>query len=313
MTKGVKKGNVPYGTLTSISESKFQFGLLYAGSDDGLVHVTKNGGGDWVDVSKNLPQNLWVSRVIASQHKKERVYVALNGYRNDDFKAYVFVSDDYGNSWKNINKNLPNSPVNVIKEDPTDENILYLGNDQGVYIAFDKGMNWSILEAGLPKVAVHDLVIQNEAKDLVIGTHGRSIYITNISALQQYKDIKNKDLEILTLKDARYSSRWGNSWSSWSEPNEPKFEIAFYISKSASKTILIKSEDGIVLNTLNIDAEKGFNFEEYDLTFSEKGLKLYLKKHKDVKIEKSKNNKYYLQKGKYTVEIDGIKKQFEIK
>ena len=313
LTKGAKKGNVPYGTLTSISESKFQFGLLYAGSDDGLVHVTKNGGGNWTNISKNLPQNLWVSRVIASQHKKERVLVTLNAYRNDDFKPYVFISDDYGNSWKSINKNLPNSSVNVIREDPTDENILYLGNDQGVYITFDKGMNWSVLEAGLPKVAVHDLVIQNESKDLVIGTHGRSIYITNISALQQYKNFKNKDLEILTLKDLRYSSRWGSSWSSWSEPNEPEFVIPFYILKAGNKTIQIKSEGGIVLNTWVINADKGFNFEEYDLTFSEKGLKSYQKKNKDVKIEKSKNNKYYLQKGKYTIEIDGIKKQFKIK
>ena len=105
LTQGDKKGNVPYGTLTSISESPFQFGLLYVGSDDGKIHVTKNGGAEWVDISKNLPQNLWVSRVIASQYKKERVFITLNGYRNDDFKAYVFVSDDYGNSWKDISNN----------------------------------------------------------------------------------------------------------------------------------------------------------------------------------------------------------------
>ncbi|MCK5402463.1 MAG: glycosyl hydrolase, partial [Flavobacteriaceae bacterium] len=200
LTHGGKKGNVPYGTLTSISESPFQFGLLYVGSDDGKVHITKNGGGEWIDISKNLPQNLWVSRVIASQHKKERVFITLNGYRDDDFKPYVFVSGDYGNSWKDIGSNLPKSSVNVIKEDPKDENILYLGNDQGVYITFDKGVNWSVLEANLPKVAVHDLVIQKQANDLVIGTHGRSIYKMNIAALQQYQKIKNKDLEILDLK-----------------------------------------------------------------------------------------------------------------
>lgn len=313
LTQGDKKGNVPYGTLTSISESPFQFGLLYVGSDDGKIHVTKNGGAEWVDISKNLPQNLWVSRVIASQYKKERVFITLNGYRNDDFKAYVFVSDDYGNSWKDISNNLPKSSINVIKEDPKDENILYLGNDQGVHITFNKGINWSILEAGLPRVAVHDLVIQKETNDLVIGTHGRSIYKTNIVALQQYEKIKNKDLEILALKDVRHANYWGSSWSKWAEPNEPEFKISFYTANAGSKTIQIKTNNDIVVNTWKVDAEKGFNFENYDLTFSEKGLKSYLKKHKDKTIEKKKNGMYYLQKGEYKVVIDGVSKIFKIK
>ena len=313
LTKGSKKGNVPFGTLTSISESTFQFGLLYVGSDDGMVHVSKNGGVNWTNISAKLPQNLWISRVIASQHKKERVYVTLNGYRNDNFKPYVFVSEDYGNSWKNISNNLPESPVNVIKEDPTDENILYLGNDQSVHISFDKGLTWQILENAIPRVAVHDLVIQKEAKDLVIGTHGRSIYKTKIAALQEYANIKDKDLEILSIDDVRYSKNWGNSWSSWSEPNEPKFEIPYYTSKGGSKTIQIKSEDKIVLKSFKVNAEKGFNFEKYDLTFSEKGLKAYQKKHKGIKIDKRKNDKYYLPKGTYTIELEGVTKVFKIK
>ena len=313
LTKGSKKGNVPFGTLTSISESTFQFGLLYVGSDDGMVHVSKNGGVNWTNISAKLPQNLWISRVIASQHKKERVYVTLNGYRNDNFKPYVFVSEDYGNSWKNISNNLPESPVNVIKEDPTDENILYLGNDQSVHISFDKGLTWQILENAIPRVAVHDLVIQKEAKDLVIGTHGRSIYKTKIAALQEYANIKDKNLEILSIDDVRYSKNWGNSWSSWSEPNEPKFEIPYYTSKGGSKTIQIKSEDKIVLKSFKVNAEKGFNFEKYDLTFSEKGLKAYQKKHKGIKIDKRKNDKYYLPKGTYTIELEGVTKVFKIK
>ena len=101
LTKGGKVGNVAYGTLTSISESPFQFGLIYTGSDDGLVHVTNNSGGDWTRISDSFPKDLWVSRVIASQHKKERVYVTLNGYRWDDFKTYVYVS---GRLWKHLEK-----------------------------------------------------------------------------------------------------------------------------------------------------------------------------------------------------------------
>ncbi len=313
LTKGAKKGNVPFGTLSTISESKFQFGLIYIGTDDGLVQVTKNGGETWTNVSSGLPQNLWVSRVISSQHKKERVYVTLNGYRNDDFKPYVFVSDDFGKNWKNISNNLPESPINVIREDPVDENILYLGNDESVYVTFDKGNDWQILENGLPTVAIHDLVIQKQAKELVIGTHGRSIYKANIAPLQQYQKIKDKELVILSLKDKRYSSRWGNSWSEWSEINEPEFVIPFFISKEGKKSIQIISEDKIVLITLKIDADKGFNFALYDLSFSEKGLKEYQKKHNKSKIEKRKNGKYYLPKGKYTIKIEDTTKNFKIK
>jgi len=313
LTKGGKKGNVPFGTLSSISESPFQFGLLYVGSDDGLVHVSKNGGVDWTNISNNLPQDLWVSRVIASKHKKERVYVTLNGYRNDDFKPYVIVSEDYGNTWKNIGAALPDSPVNVIKEDLTDEQILYLGNDQGAFMSFDKGGSWNILEKKLPKVAVHDLVVQEEANDLVIGTHGRSIYKTNLAAIQEYRHVKNKPLAIFKVKDVKHSDRWGNSWSTWSKPNEPTIKIPFYSANTESKIIQIKSDNGLILNALKVEVEKGFNFEKYDLTFSETGLKTYKKKHKEAKIERKKNGKYYLPKGSYTIEIDTVKKQFKLK
>jgi len=184
LTKGGKKGNVAYGTLTSISESPFQFGLLYTGSDDGLVHVTKNGGGNWLNISERFSKDLWVSRVIASKHKKERVYVTLNGYRWDDFTPYVYMSDNYGMSWKDISSNLPIGAVNVIKEDSKNENVLYLGTDNGVYVSLNKGGTWYPFSEGLPNVAFHDLVIQPEANDLVLGTHGRSVYVANISILQ---------------------------------------------------------------------------------------------------------------------------------
>jgi photosystem II stability/assembly factor-like uncharacterized protein len=176
LTHGGKKGNVAYGTITSISESPFQFGLIYVGSDDGLINVTKNGGGSWKQISNTLPQNLWVSRIIASKFKKERVYATLNGYRFDDFKPYIYVSDDFGSTWKNIGSPIPTSPVNVIKEDSENENILYVGTDNGLYISFNRGESWEAFSKNLPNVAVHDLVIQPSAKELIIGTHGRSLY-----------------------------------------------------------------------------------------------------------------------------------------
>ncbi|PKP39632.1 MAG: glycosyl hydrolase, partial [Bacteroidetes bacterium HGW-Bacteroidetes-13] len=154
LTQGGKPGNVAYGTLTSIAESPFQFGLIYIGTDDGNVQLTRNGGGSWENVSASFPKDLWVSRVVASAHKKERVYVSLNGYRWDDFKPYIYVSEDFGKTWKNINGNLPLSPVNVIKEDPKVPNLLYVGTDDGVYVSFNRGDSWELFSSGLPKVAV---------------------------------------------------------------------------------------------------------------------------------------------------------------
>jgi photosystem II stability/assembly factor-like uncharacterized protein len=187
LTNGKKEGNVAYGTITTMSESPFQFGLLYTGSDDGLIYVSKDSGNSWNKISDNLPQNLWISRVAASAHKKERVYATLNAYRNDDFTSYVYVSDDFGQTWKNIANNLPSSPVNVIIEDNVNQDILYVGTDNGVYISLDKGTTWQDFSAGIPNVAVHDLIIQKKAKDLIVGTHGRSLYKANIALVQQIK------------------------------------------------------------------------------------------------------------------------------
>jgi photosystem II stability/assembly factor-like uncharacterized protein len=177
-----KQGNVPYGTITSLSESSLMQGLMYAATDDGNVQVTKDEGRTWTLIDNGLPEK-WVSRVKASQHDKETVYVTLTGYREDDFEKYVFMSTDYGETWKSIDGNLPSEPINVIVEDPRSPNILYVGTDLGAYVTTDKGQNWSILSNGLPTVAVHDLVIQERELDLVAGTHGRSIFVLDIEAV----------------------------------------------------------------------------------------------------------------------------------
>jgi ligand-binding sensor domain-containing protein len=313
LTQGGKKGNVAFGTLTTISESPFQFGMLYVGSDDGFIHFTDNGGGSWTKISNSLPQNLWVSRVIASSHHKERVYATLNGYRNDDFKPYVFVSDDKGATWKSISSNLPNFPVNVIKEDPVNSKLLYLGNDNGVFVSLDSGNSWQEFQKDLPKVAVHDLVIQKEAKDLLVGTHGRSIYKASIAPLQQFEKHKDQAVVIFELDEVRHSKNWGSSWSKWLEPSEPKLNISFYVSKSSNYQLVIKSEDGIELNVVDVKADVGYNNLLFNLTYSEKGKSAYLKKNKDAIITESKNQKFYFIKGKYKVELHKASQHFEVK
>lgn len=314
LTNGGKKGNVAYGTLTSISESPFQFGLIYTGSDDGLAYVTKDAGGSWTNISSTLPKDLWVSRVIASSHKKERVYITLNGYRWDDFTVYVYSSDNYGQTWKNIGQNIPNSPVNVIKEDPKNENILYVGTDNGTYISFDKGGSWEAFSKGLPNVAIHDIVIQTDENDLLLGTHGRSIYKTNLSALQTMTPEKMKNaITLFDVDNVRHSNRWGSKFGSWSKPYDPSTDIQFFSNASGKQTLKILSDKDSELQTFSIDADKGFNEFEYDLTIPESGKNALLNDDSSIEIKKADNGKFYLPKGIYTVQIGNEETKLEIK
>jgi len=302
LTTGGKKGNVPYGTLATISESPFQFGMIYTGSDDGLIYLTKDGGNTWSKISDGLPQHLWVSRVIASQHDKNRVYATLNGYRSDDFKPYVYVSDDLGNTWKSLNNGLPNYSINVIKEDPADENILYLGTDNEVFVSFDRGLNWQVFSIGIPKVAVHDLVIQEREKDLIIGTHGRSIYKANIAPLQDHNKIKNKAITLFELPETRHSSRWGSSWNQFSDAFEPKIDVSYFTSKAGEVKLEVLADEKNVLYSKTSKADSGYNYTDYDITVSEKSLKSYFGKKK-VKLKQADNTKYYLPKGEYILRV----------
>ena len=207
LTNGRVKGNVPYGTLTTISESPLRFGLLYTGTDDGNVHVTRDGGYTWqplhyikteiTDKKGNKKpssngglqtNNLWVSRVAASQHKESKLYVALNGYRYDNFAPYLYSSEDYGERWTQLGKDLPAEPINVVKEDPVDPSIIYVGTDGGLYVSFNSGYSFMMWNAGLPKsVPVHDIAIQQRENEIVIGTHGRSLYVAKLDDVQQLR------------------------------------------------------------------------------------------------------------------------------
>ena len=244
LTSGGKKGNVAYGTITTISESPFKFGFIYVGSDDGHVHFTNNAGGSWDRVSGTFPKDLWVSRVVASQHRKGRVYVSLNGYRWDDFSSYVFVSEDYGKTWKDISSGIPASPVNVIKEDTANENLVYVGTDNGAYVSFDKGDHWEAFSKGLPNVAVHDIVIQEEAKDLLLGTHGRSIYKADLEPLQEFGKGAPGKTVVFSTKPVRSSSRWGSSFCRWGRVFEPSVSISFFANKAGSQSVRLLSDQG---------------------------------------------------------------------
>ena len=186
LTTNPAQGDVPFGTTTTISESPIRFGLIYVGTDDGNVQVSKDGGNSFSLISQKLPKGLYVSRVIASKYNVARVYVTLNGYRNDHFNAYVYQSDDYGTTWKQIMKDLPSEPVNVIKEDAVSEQVLYVGTDGGLYVSLDGGNSSMAWTKGLPaSVPVHDLEIHPRDHEIVLGTHGRSLYVGKLDALRK--------------------------------------------------------------------------------------------------------------------------------
>lgn len=188
LTNGGKAGDVPFGTSTTLAESALKFGLIYIGTDDGNIQVSKDDGYTWTKISNNIPkemQGLYVSRVTPSAFKEGRVYVSLNGYRNDNFGAYLLVSEDYGATWTKLGNDLPMEPINVVTEDPKKENIIYVGTDNGLYASFDMGKSFKVLDHNLPRVPVHDIVVQKRENELVIGTHGRSIYITKLDAIQK--------------------------------------------------------------------------------------------------------------------------------
>ncbi|MGY8886977.1 MAG: VPS10 domain-containing protein, partial [Flavobacteriales bacterium] len=270
------------------------------------VQVSKNGGDQWTNISLGLPEDLWVSRVVASAHKKERVYLTLNGYRWDDFTPYVYVSENYGATWKSIGGELPSSSINVIKEDPANENVLYLGADNGAYVSLNRGESWEAFSNGLPNVAVHDLVIQAEAKDIVLGTHGRSLYVADVALIQKLTAAGMNEVVIADLKDIRHSKRWGSSWSQWGEVNEPSVAIQFYCPQGGKTSISIESKDGEELQLIKLESVNGINIYEYDLAVSKKGVENL--ETPDVKLVKGANDKYYLPKGKYTVTIKNSSK-----
>ncbi len=322
LTKGRKAGNVPYGTLSSIHESPLKFGLIYAGSDDGLIQVTKDGGNTWKKISDNLPQNLWVSRVQASAHDKATVYASLNGYRWDDFNAYLFVSNNYGETWQKIGTDLPAEPINVVKEDPKNPSILYVGTDHALYISLDKGASFNLMDNNLPAVAIHDVAIHPRDKELIVGTHGRSMLIADVSQIQQLDNqALAKELIVFDIKKMRQNN-WGRKRSNWDETKPINAVISVYSKANTTAKISIKAGKDLILKTITSDVKRGLNYVNCEMNYDEKQTPQYQtylndkkeKEAKNIELKKADDGKFYLQKGKYSVEVEinGVKMEKEL-
>jgi photosystem II stability/assembly factor-like uncharacterized protein len=179
-------GNIQYGTITSVDESAIMAGLIYVGTDDGKVQMTRNAGGAWTDLTSKITGHTgqWISRVVASYHAGGTAYVSATGYRTDDFKPYVWKTTDFGATWTSIAGNLPNEPINVIREDRKNPNLLFVGTDLGLYATLDGGKTWNRMKNGMTTNPVHDIHIHPREQEIIVGTHGRGFYIGDISGLQ---------------------------------------------------------------------------------------------------------------------------------
>jgi hypothetical protein len=258
---GGDRAAVPTGTITMISESPIQRGLLYAGTESGRVHLTRDDGTSWADVSRGLP-NKWVSRVIASQYAAGTVYVSQTGYREDDIRAYLFRSTDFGASWTSIVGNLPAESINVVREDPRNPNLLYVGTDAGVYASLDRGATWVSLSATLPTTPVHDLVVHPRDDEIVIGTHGRGVFVLDARPIQQWQAAGSSS-EPRVFPPHPALVRIADEMEPAGTPGSAT--IAFSLGADGPATLTIGAAGGATVRTLQVQGVRGLNVVTWDL------------------------------------------------
>jgi photosystem II stability/assembly factor-like uncharacterized protein len=222
-----------YDQISSISESPAQKGLVWVGSDDGLIHITKDAGANWQDVTpERLPKWCMVSTVSASSEDTAAAYAAVDCHRLDDFRPYIFKTGDFGKTWTTIVEGLPDgSYVHVVKEDPKREGLLYAGTETGIFVSFDDGAHWQSLQLNLPTAPVYDLMIHED--DLCVATHGRAFWILDdISALRQASASVAQSSEFLFTPRVSYRTNYGNVFAggprSKSAENPPSGAIIDY-------------------------------------------------------------------------------------
>ncbi len=268
LSRSEQRGDVPFATITSISESSIQFGLIWAGTDDGQIHVSVDGGVSWSSRSKGLPSELWVSRVVASSAERERVYLALNGYRNDDQRAYLYRSEDLGRRWTSIAAGLPAEPINVVREDPVNPEVLYVGTDRGVYASIDRGDSWLALGEGLPNVPVHDLVVHPRDRELVAGTHGRSVWVLDVLPLQDLSaTVRDADLHLFHVDAVQASERWRSGQRRWFEDPDalPQLDFHLWSAQAGDGRLQVLDAQQRVIAERELNLRQGINGVRWDL------------------------------------------------
>ena len=247
---------------------------------DGLIHVTENAGGQWSTYSKfkGIPENTYVNALIASKHNVNTVYAVFNNHKNGDFKPYVMVSNDKGKNWKSISANLPKrGTVYDLAEDHIQSDLLFVGTEFGVFFSYNGGEEWKQLKAGLPTIAVKDIEIQEREDDLVLGTYGRGVYITDVAPIKEISNkILNSEIHLFEVEPQpkkNYSEQkdWGNfklmGDSHIYTPNEPNGLMIYYYlkndSNSESKIIVSDNKNSSITEIIG-SSSKGINRVVWD-------------------------------------------------
>lgn len=249
----------------ALIESKTEKGLLYAGTDKGACWVSKNDGANWEENSDGLAHN-YIRSICPSRFAKSRVYLAMTGINYDDLQSYLYVSEAYGKNWTSIATGLPNEPVNVILEDPTNENLLYAGGLRGVYISTNRGKTWAYLGNKMPGAAIADLEIHEGTMDLVAATHGRGIYKINLRPIHAMiaKNLPLNQDHFFDVPESRLPPFSPHSGL----PDYLHFEktsISFWLSEAKSMTLSLKDKDQKIVWTTPLQGQKGFNEYRWDL------------------------------------------------
>ncbi|HOE14221.1 MAG TPA: hypothetical protein PLL62_02220 [Candidatus Saccharicenans sp.] len=267
-------GNMQYCTITTIDESPLVEGLLWVGTDDGNVWVTRDGGKNWTKLNENIKGNpgYWVSRVAASYYEPGVAYVSYSGFRQDDFRPFLYKTTDYGKTWTSIASNLPNEPINVIREHPENPNLLFVGTDFAVHVSFDGGQSWTRFKNNMPTQPVHDLKLHPRENDLIVATHGRGIFIADIYPLKEINNqVVSKDIHLFEIEPR---VKWVNrlnpeyAYNNFEGQSEPlATTIYYYLKNKADKEVKISIYKGNVLvNEIKGTNEAGINKVLWDWT-----------------------------------------------
>ena len=277
-----------YGQITTISESPLVQGLLYVGTDDGNIQVSRDGGESWNNVAANLPgghpgihpgiqEDTYVTRVVSSQHAEGRVYATLDGHRNDDFATYAFASDDYGETWRRITTGIPEGhTLNVIREHPNNAALLFAGGERGAYVSFDDGDVWHEMRGSFPRVPVDDIAIHPRDNDLILGTHGRSIWVLDdMKPLENLSDaVLAAKLHVFPIRDAinyrsfHYKGHPGHKIFLAENP-PPGALVHYYLSEPEAVHITVTDASGQLIRTIEGSNHIGLNRTNWDLRYDE--------------------------------------------